>query len=324
MGVRDTARFYPIDGQQYPSVTTVLGIIDKSGPLMGWAVKEERRAFEATLLEVLSHDGARDPLYVRGKMADAVKGVKAAEKVRQDAILIDTAAHALIEWHTRRLLGEKVGPEPMVPDPAAWAVEAWKDWARAVDFTPLSAERTVHCPQCGYAGTFDWVARVAGVVTLGDYKTGRAIYPESFLQNVAYRHAAIHAGFPTAQGVILPLAEARGGSGLRGHGGAGHDDDGRFPGGAQALALVAADGGQTDRRRRVRAVCGHGPRAGRVMRCPPASLCGTWAWRLPRGCGCTTPASAAGPRRMSCVSVGTKERPIAPTEGSEGGQPDIP
>jgi hypothetical protein len=205
MGVRDTARFYPIDGQQYPSVTTVLGIIDKSGPLMGWAVKEERRAFEATLLEVLSHDGARDPLYVRGKMADAVKGVKAAEKVRQDAILIDTAAHALIEWHTRRLLGEKVGPEPMVPDPAAWAVEAWKDWARAVDFTPLSAERTVHCPQCGYAGTFDWVARVAGVVTLGDYKTCRAIYPESFLQNVAYRHAAIHAGFPTAQGVILRL-----------------------------------------------------------------------------------------------------------------------
>jgi hypothetical protein len=59
MGVRDTARFYPIDGQQYPSVTTVLGIIDKSGPLMGWAVKEERRAFEAALLEVLSHDGAR-------------------------------------------------------------------------------------------------------------------------------------------------------------------------------------------------------------------------------------------------------------------------
>jgi hypothetical protein len=30
-------------------------------------------------------------------------------------------------------------------------------------------------------------------------------YPESFLQNVAYRHAAIHAGFPTGQGVILRL-----------------------------------------------------------------------------------------------------------------------
>jgi hypothetical protein len=33
---RDSARFYTIEGQTYPSVTTFLGVIDKSGPLMGW------------------------------------------------------------------------------------------------------------------------------------------------------------------------------------------------------------------------------------------------------------------------------------------------
>jgi hypothetical protein len=43
------------------------------------------------------------------------------------------------------------------------------------------------------------------VVTLGDYKTSKAIYGESFLQNRAYRHAATQQGLPTAAGLILRL-----------------------------------------------------------------------------------------------------------------------
>jgi hypothetical protein len=37
------------------------------------------------------------------------------------------------------MLGERVGPEPRVPDAAAWAVESWKDWARAVVAAELTA-----------------------------------------------------------------------------------------------------------------------------------------------------------------------------------------
>jgi len=44
-------RFYTIEGQRLPSVTTVLDIIAK--PALGpWYAKEERRYFETAMLEV--------------------------------------------------------------------------------------------------------------------------------------------------------------------------------------------------------------------------------------------------------------------------------
>jgi hypothetical protein len=54
------ARFYTIHGRQLPSVTTILDVIAK--PALGpWYAREERRYFEAAMLEVLTRPGARDP-----------------------------------------------------------------------------------------------------------------------------------------------------------------------------------------------------------------------------------------------------------------------
>jgi hypothetical protein len=74
-----------------------------------------------------------------------------------------------------------------------------------VHLEPLALERVVYCEDCGYAGTMDLYARVKGVATVLDWKTGRAIYAEAFLQNVAYRHAAARLGMPAAQGIIVRL-----------------------------------------------------------------------------------------------------------------------
>jgi hypothetical protein len=203
--LRDKARFYTIDGVEYPSVTTILDVLDKPA-LMWWAANMERRAMETALLEVLTSDGAKDPDWVLGEMTKRISGAKAFLKEKDQAASIGTAAHAWIEWRTRQLLDEKVGDEPVIPDAAQWAVESWKDWAKEVDFTPLHVERVVYCRKCcGYAGTFDWIAKVRGIVTLGDIKTSKGIYPESFLQNIAYRHAAKLLGLPTEQGMILRL-----------------------------------------------------------------------------------------------------------------------
>src|SRR5262249_11036297 len=81
----------------------------------------------------------------------------------------------------------------------------WKDWATEVALEPLAVEHTVACLQCGYAGTLDLYARVRGVLTVLDWKSGKAIYPEAFLQNVAYRHAAARLGMPSEQGLIVRL-----------------------------------------------------------------------------------------------------------------------
>jgi hypothetical protein len=195
-------RFYTIEGCQLPSVTTILDVIAK--PALGpWYAKQERRYFEAAMLEVLSKPGARDPEYVLSAVVDAVGGVKAADREKQRAATIGTAIHAGIEWQLRTRFGEDAGPEPILPDAAAWAVESWKDWAKTIALEPLAIERTVYCEACGYAGTLDLYARVEGVLTVLDWKSGRAIYPEAFLQNVAYRHAAERQGLPSIQGLIV-------------------------------------------------------------------------------------------------------------------------
>jgi len=185
-------------------VTTILDIIAKPG-LAPWYAKEERRYFEAAMLEVLSKPSARDPEYVLSAVAEAVTGVKAADREKQKAAAIGTAVHAGIEWALRRHLGEDAGPEPRLPEAATWAVESWRDWARSVELEPLAIERTVYCEACGYAGTLDLYARVGGVLTILDWKSGKAIYPEAFLQNVAYRHAARRRGLPSEQGLIVRL-----------------------------------------------------------------------------------------------------------------------
>ena len=195
-------RFYTIEGRQLPSVTTILDVIAK--PALGpWYAKQERRYFEAAMLEVLSKPGARDPEYVLSAVVDAVGGVKAADREKQRAATIGTAIHAGIEWQLRTRLGEDAGPEPILPDAAAWAVESWKDWAKGIALEPLAVERTVYCEACGYAGTLDLYARVEGALTVLDWKSGRAIYPEAFLQNVAYRHAAERQKLPSTQGLIV-------------------------------------------------------------------------------------------------------------------------
>jgi hypothetical protein len=197
-------RFYTIKGCQLPSVTTILDVIAK--PALGpWYAKQERRYFETAMLEVLTKPGARDPEFVLTAVAEAVMGVKAADREKQQARTIGTAVHAGIEWRLRTMLGENAGPEPRLPDAAIWAVESWKDWATKVALEPLAIERTVYCLECGYAGTLDLYARVEGVLTILDWKTGRAIYPEALLQNVAYRHAARRLGLPSSQGLIVRL-----------------------------------------------------------------------------------------------------------------------
>src|SRR5262252_4342992 len=93
----DRARFYTIHGRQLPSVTTILDVIAK--PALGpWYAKEERRYFEAAMLEVLGRPGARDPEYVLSAVAEAEPGAK----MPLDAI--GTAVHAGIEWHLRTRL----------------------------------------------------------------------------------------------------------------------------------------------------------------------------------------------------------------------------
>lgn len=178
-----------------PSVTTILNIISKPA-LIPWAVKMEREAIRAAFLEVLT-DQAKDFLALE-QDPDAAWNVvlrmteshKAADKVKNKAAEIGSAAHALIEWQTKRELGFPVSSEPpAAPEAAQWAFMAWQDWARKVNFKAVESELVLYSTEHGYIGTADTIAYVDNVLTEVNYKTGKAIYREAHLQSVAYRAA---------------------------------------------------------------------------------------------------------------------------------------
>src|SRR5438094_8175416 len=89
----DRSRFYTIAGRRLPSVTSILEIIAKPG-LAPWYAKQERQFFETAMLDVLSRPGARDPEIVLAAVADAVTGLKAADRKIQQAGIIGWAVHA--------------------------------------------------------------------------------------------------------------------------------------------------------------------------------------------------------------------------------------
>src|SRR5260370_42600012 len=75
----DRARFYTIDGQHWPSVTTILDIIAK--PALGpWYAKEERRYFEAAVLAGLRKPEGPDPQAWLTPRAGAGAGGEAARR----------------------------------------------------------------------------------------------------------------------------------------------------------------------------------------------------------------------------------------------------
>jgi ATP-dependent exoDNAse (exonuclease V) beta subunit len=131
---------------------------------------------------------------------------KAHTREMAKASEIGTQAHALIEWTLRAEMMQDAGPSPKISDKAMWAFSSFEKWRKSVHLKPIFIESVVWNTQYGYAGTMDLLAEVNGVVTVLDWKTGKAVYPEAFLQNVAYRKAIRSMGHADPQaGLILRL-----------------------------------------------------------------------------------------------------------------------
>ena len=180
------------DGRQVPGVTTVLEILNKPA-LVHWAAAEERKLCleiaTQTFTSLTGENGAADFMTAenfRALLTENIGKTKAHYRVMKKAQNIGTEAHAAIEWHIRQQLGQSVGPRPIISDKAELAVMAWSDWAKSVKFEPLAVEFMISSGFHGYGGTIDLVARINGVPSLLDWKTGKAIYQEAHLQNAAY------------------------------------------------------------------------------------------------------------------------------------------
>ena len=205
-------RFYDIDGEAFPSVTHILGVIGKPA-LIHWAANQERdlvtEAAADLYLDLLKTQPMSRPVYVQ-TLGGRLGVVRAHKRTLEKAGAIGQQVHALIEWTLRRQLNQEIGPEPKVEEPARWAFLRFQQWAQSVDLQPRLIEQTVWSRTHRYAGTMDLLADVNGVLTLVDFKTGKAVYPEAYLQNVAYQVALTEMGhaIPSA-GLIVRLPKVR-------------------------------------------------------------------------------------------------------------------
>jgi len=195
---RDAKHNYWIDGRgPIPSVTTILRVVDKSGPLTGWA---KRVTAEAAIDHRAELDGWVE---IGGRDGAVALLTKAASTVTERAATTGTDIHRLAEAITR-------GLDVVVSETQAPYVAAYRAFIR--DFEPefLAAEEMVCSVTHRYAGTLDAIARIAGETWLLDYKTSRGIYPETALQLAAYGAAEFIGRPGTAQRFAIPAIDRSG------------------------------------------------------------------------------------------------------------------
>lgn len=161
------------EGRKIESVTGATGKLDKSGALVGWAVK----LFREFLYEKLR------------------EGVKITEEVvfdgsRQHAIRKDKGADIGTQVHDWISLFIK-GKKPAVPKDAKIknGVLAFLKWQNENKVRFLKSEEIIYSKKNDFAGIMDIEAKVNGKLAIIDIKTSSGLYNEMRYQTAGYQCA---------------------------------------------------------------------------------------------------------------------------------------
>jgi hypothetical protein len=174
-------------------VTSVVKIIDKSGPLTGWAAKVTVEKLLRTVPVDRGTNQIRMSLKIFEELAIAAKS--AHKEHLTDAGNVGHQAHACIEATIRHAIENTGGRITSTfygkpPDPRAVScVRACHRWIKAHDVRFLSTERVVYSKLLRVAGTLDGLAIVDGKLSLIDWKSSNGLYPEYCYQTAAYEQA---------------------------------------------------------------------------------------------------------------------------------------
>lgn len=172
----------------YPGVTSILSVLDKSGPLMAWAA---RQTAEAAVN--LSRDGWEELLATVGREGTIKALTSRSSWQRDEAANLGTEVHGLADLVVRGV------PTPPMAEGIRTRVLAYADWWQRSGWTLRLSEAMVVRPArsefletVGWGGTFDLLAKDAdGRTVLADIKTGKGVYREATLQLAAYGLATL-------------------------------------------------------------------------------------------------------------------------------------
>ena len=150
-------RYETSTGEWVPGVTTILQLRAKPA-LVGWAFKVAR---DNPNLSALSN-------YV------------------DDLAEIGSVAHLLITAHLQGTQADLSDHAPSVVEAARVPYNKFLEWQRGKKMDVIGADVAFVSDEYRFGGTLDLLANIDGLVTVVDFKTGRAIYNEYFYQVAAY------------------------------------------------------------------------------------------------------------------------------------------
>jgi len=169
---------YEFNGVEYPSVTTITGILDKPA-LLSWAAN-------------CAVDYIKDHISIIQDLQDVHRGEdildearKAYAKKRDDAASAGTQTHKAIEKY---IAGEEY-ESILTTEESQKGFQAFHKWEETNHVVWLKSEVKVFSQTHGYAGRFDAIALVNGHLYFIDFKTSKAVYDEMFVQLCGYRQA---------------------------------------------------------------------------------------------------------------------------------------
>jgi hypothetical protein len=182
-----THRYTIYDGDtvvKAPSVTTINGVLDKSGPLMYWAINQTVNYIRGAL----QTDGQYLDGYSATYLDTVLEGSKrAAREKKQQAADIGTLAHNWLEayflWRAGN--GGELPPEPD-NEQAVNCIQAALSWLEKHKVEIISVEQRIYSRKYKFSGTSDMFAFVDGKKTCLDWKSSKGLYPEFRFQTAAY------------------------------------------------------------------------------------------------------------------------------------------
>ena len=193
---------YTYEGVTYPGVTSILGVLDKSGPLMSWAARQTAEAAVALADDFGDNrtDSLRRMIDTVGREGTIKALTSRSSWQRDEAAALGTEVHRLADM----VVNSK--PTPAMTDTVRKRVLAYVDWWTSSGWVLRLSEAMVILPDeaCGFGGTFDLLARDRdGRTILADIKTGKAVYHEAVLQMAAYGMAKLVQ--PAEQDKVYPM-----------------------------------------------------------------------------------------------------------------------
>ena len=154
--VKSHIRYKDQEGNIVPGVTTILGILNKPA-LVTWANKLGLQGIDSTKY--------------RDEMAD-----------------IGTLAHLMILDYFNKQETDTSEYSKSQIEKAENCLLSFHQWEMGHDIEPILIEKPLVSELWKYGGTVDLYCKLDGELTLIDFKTGKAIWPEMMYQLAAYQN----------------------------------------------------------------------------------------------------------------------------------------